>query len=184
MRRLRRCKILATLGPASADKATIAALHDAGADLFRINMSHADHDGMRERIAMIREVEQESGRPIGILVDLQGPKLRIGTFHDGAVMLKKGAEFTLDADPTPGDIHRVHLPHPEILSALEPGHIVLIDDGKVRLHVIEATPQSARAVVDVAGRISNRKGVSLPNTEIPVSAMTPKDRSDLEAGLN
>ena len=184
MRRLRRCKILATLGPASADKATIAALHDAGADLFRINMSHADHDGMRERIAMIREIEQESGRPIGILVDLQGPKLRIGTFHDGAVMLKKGAEFTLDADPTPGDIHRVHLPHPEILSALEPGHVVLIDDGKVRLHIVEATPQSARALVDVAGRISNRKGVSLPNTEIPLSAMTPKDRSDLEAGLN
>ena len=184
MRRLRRCKILATLGPASADKATIAALHDAGADLFRINMSHADHDGMRERIAMIREIEQESGRPIGILVDLQGPKLRIGTFQDGAVMLKKGAEFTLDADPAPGDIHRVHLPHPEILSALEPGHVVLIDDGKVRLHIIEATPKSARAVVDVAGRISNRKGVSLPNTEIPVSAMTPKDRSDLEAGLN
>ncbi len=184
MRRLRRCKILATLGPASADKATIAALHDAGADVFRINMSHADHDGMRERIAMIREIEKESGRPIGILVDLQGPKLRIGTFHEGAVMLKKGADFTLDADPAPGDIHRVHLPHPEILQALQPGHVVLIDDGKVRLHIVAATATSARAIVDVAGRISNRKGVSLPNTEIPVSAMTPKDRSDLEAGLN
>ncbi|MFT4098843.1 MAG: pyruvate kinase [Rhodoblastus sp.] len=184
MRRLRRCKILATLGPASADKATIAALHDAGADLFRINMSHADHDGMRERIAMIREIERESGRPIGILVDLQGPKLRIGTFHEGAVLLKKGAEFWLDSDPTPGDMHRVQLPHPEILEALAPGHVVLIDDGKVRLHIVEATKKSARAIVDVAGRISNRKGVSLPNTEIPVSAMTPKDRSDLEAGLN
>ncbi len=184
MRRLRRCKILATLGPASADKATIAALHDAGADLFRINMSHADHDGMRERIAMIREIERESGRPIGILVDLQGPKLRIGTFHEGAVLLKKDAEFTLDADSTPGDMHRVYLPHPEILEALEPGHVVLIDDGKVRLHIVETTKTSARAIVDVAGRISNRKGVSLPNTEIPVSAMTPKDRSDLEAGLN
>ncbi|HMN70761.1 MAG TPA: pyruvate kinase [Rhodoblastus sp.] len=184
MRRLRRCKILATLGPASADKATISALHDAGADLFRINMSHADHDGMRERIAMIREIEKDSGRPIGILVDLQGPKLRIGVFHEGAVMLRKGDAFTLDADPTPGDAHRVNLPHPEILEALAPGHVVLIDDGKVRLHIVEATPTSARAIVDVAGRISNRKGVSLPNTEIPVSAMTPKDRSDLEAGLN
>ncbi|MFV0280585.1 MAG: pyruvate kinase [Rhodoblastus sp.] len=184
MRRLRRCKILATLGPASADKATIAALHDAGADLFRINMSHSDHDGMRERIAMIREIEKDSGRPIGILVDLQGPKLRIGAFADGAVMLVRGAEFTLDSDPTPGDIKRVHLPHPEILSALEPGHVVLIDDGKVRLHIVAATPDSARAVVDIGGRISNRKGVSLPHTEIPVSAMTPKDRSDLEAGLN
>ena len=184
MRRLRRCKILATLGPASSDKATIAALHDAGADVFRINMSHADHDGMRERIAMIREIEKESGRPIGILLDLQGPKLRIGRFHEDAVMLKKGAEFVLDADPTPGDVHRVHLPHPEILGALAPGHVVLIDDGKVRLHIVECTPQRARAIVDVAGKISNRKGVSLPNTEIPVSAMTPKDRSDLEAGLN
>ncbi len=184
MRRLRRCKILATLGPASSDKATIAALHDAGADVFRINMSHADHEGMRERIAMIREIEKESGRPIGILLDLQGPKLRIGRFHEDAVMLKKGAEFVLDADPTPGDVHRVHLPHPEILGALAPGHVVLIDDGKVRLHIVECTPQRARAIVDVAGKISNRKGVSLPNTEIPVSAMTPKDRSDLEAGLN
>ncbi|MFO1136697.1 MAG: pyruvate kinase [Rhodoblastus sp.] len=184
MRRLRRCKILATLGPASADKTTIAALHDAGADLFRINMSHADHDGMRERIAMIREIEKESGRPIGILVDLQGPKLRIGAFAEGAVMLTKGAEFTLDDDPAPGDVHRVQLPHPEILSALEPGHVVLIDDGKVRLHVVESSPRHAHAIVDVAGKISNRKGVSLPNTEIPVSAMTPKDRSDLEAGLN
>ena len=165
-------------------KATIAALHDAGADVFRINMSHADHDGMRERIAMIREIEKESGRPIGILLDLQGPKLRIGRFHEDAVMLKKGAEFVLDADPTPGDVHRVHLPHPEILGALAPGHVVLIDDGKVRLHIVECTPQRARAIVDVAGKISNRKGVSLPNTEIPVSAMTPKDRSDLEAGLN
>ncbi|MEI2736611.1 MAG: pyruvate kinase [Rhodoblastus sp.] len=184
MRRLRRCKILATLGPASADKETIAALHDAGADLFRINMSHADHDGMRERIAMIREIEKESGRPIGILVDLQGPKLRIGAFAEGAVMLTKGAEFTLDDDPKPGDVHRVQLPHPEILSALEPGHVVLIDDGKVRLHVVESSARHAHAIVDVAGKISNRKGVSLPNTEIPVSAMTPKDRSDLEAGLN
>ncbi len=184
MRRLRRCKILATLGPASADKATIAALHHAGADVFRINMSHADHAGMRERIAMIRDVEQEVGRPIGILIDLQGPKLRIGAFAEGSVVLKKGDEFTLDADPTPGDARRVQLPHPEILKALEPGHVVLIDDGKVRLHVVEASAMHARAIVDVAGKISNRKGVSLPNTEIPVSAMTEKDRSDLEAGLN
>jgi pyruvate kinase len=184
MMRLRRCKILATLGPASADKATIAALHSAGADVFRINMSHADHPGMRERIAMIREVEKESGHPIGILIDLQGPKLRIGAFAQGAVNLAKGAEFTLDSDPTPGDIHRVQLPHPEILGALAPGHTVLIDDGKVRLTIVEASPTSARATVEVAGKISNRKGVSLPNTEIPVAAMTEKDRSDLEAGLN
>ncbi len=184
MRRLRRCKILATLGPASADKQTIAALHDAGADVFRINMSHADHQGMRERIAMIREIEKESGRPIGILIDLQGPKLRIGAFAKGPVTLARGDEFTLDSDPAPGDATRVQLPHKEILGALRPGHVVLIDDGKVKLHIVEAAPDKARAIVDVAGKISDRKGVSLPNTEIPVSAMTEKDRSDLEAGLN
>ncbi len=184
MRRLRRCKILATLGPASADRQTIAALHAAGADMFRINMSHADHAGMRERIAMIRDVERDSGRPIGILIDLQGPKLRIGAFANGPVTLAKGDEFILDSDPTPGDANRVQLPHKEILGALKPGHVVLIDDGKVRLHILEADPTRARAVVDVAGKVSDRKGVSLPDTEIPVAAMTEKDRSDLEAGLN
>lgn len=184
MRRLRRCKILATLGPASSDKATIAALHRAGADVFRINMSHSDHAGMRERVAMIRAVEQEAGRPIGVLIDLQGPKLRIGAFHEDSIILKNGALFTLDARRAPGDGTRVHLPHPEILRALEPGHTVLIDDGKVRLEVEQADPDRAVARVIVGGRISNRKGVSLPDTEIPLAAMTPKDRSDLEAGLN
>ena len=184
MRRLRRCKILATLGPASADKITIAKLHHAGADIFRINMSHSDHDGMRERIGMIREIEEEVGRPIGILLDLQGPKLRIGTFAEGAVVLERGAKLVLDSDPTPGNANRVYLPHPEILQALAPGHVVLIDDGKVRLHIVSADGLRAEAIVDVAGRISNRKGVSLPDTEIPVAAMTPKDRADLDAGLN
>lgn len=184
MHRLRRCKILATLGPASADRETIAALHRAGADLFRINMSHADHDGMRERIAMIRAVEQEVDRPIGILLDLQGPKLRVGTFKDGGALLARDATFTLDSDPAPGDDKRVCLPHPEILRALAPGHAILIDDGKIRLKVVEATPEHAVAVVEVPGRISNRKGVSLPHTDLPVSAMTAKDRADLEAGLD
>ena len=147
-------------------------------------MSHSDHDGMRERIAMIREIEEEVGRPIGILLDLQGPKLRIGTFAEGAVVLERGAKLVLDSDPTPGNATRVYLPHPEILQALAPGHVVLIDDGKVRLHIVSADGQRAEAIVDVAGRISNRKGVSLPDTEIPVAAMTPKDRADLDAGLN
>ena len=184
MRRHRRVKILATLGPASADRAMLAKLFEAGVDLFRINMSHATHDAMRERIRMIRSLEADFGRPIGILVDLQGPKLRVGAFADGVVELVKGAPFVLDSDPTPGNIDRVHLPHPEILRALRPGHTVLIDDGKIRLHIQESSPERSVAVVDVAGKISNRKGVSLPDTEIPVSAMTPKDRSDLDAALN
>jgi pyruvate kinase len=184
MRRLRRCKIVATLGPACVDQQTMVDLYRAGADLFRINMSHSDHGTMRERVQMIRSVEKEVQRPIGILLDLQGPKLRIGEFADGGVYLTKGAEFTLDGDPAPGNAERVRLPHPEILSALHPGNTVLIDDGKVRLHIVEASREKAKAIVDVPGKISNRKGVSLPDTEIPVSSMTEKDRSDLDAGLN
>ncbi len=184
MRRLRRVKILATLGPASQDPAVLARLFEAGADVFRINMSHASHDAMRERVRAIRALEERFGRPVGILVDLQGPKLRVGTFVDTGVELLKGDSFVLDADPTPGDATRVHLPHPEILRALRPGHAMLIDDGKVKLRVTEATDLRAVATVEVPGRISNRKGVSLPDTEILVSAMTAKDRSDLDAALN
>ena len=184
MRRLRRVKIVATLGPASNDRATIERLFDAGADVFRVNMSHATHDGMRETIRMIRATSEARGREIGVLVDLQGPKLRVGTFAAGPVELAKDQIFVLDSDPTPGDATRVYLPHPEILNALAPGHKMLIDDGKVALHIIEATPGRAVARVDVAGKVSNRKGVNLPDTEIPVSAMTPKDRADLDAALN
>ncbi|QBR70713.1 pyruvate kinase [Beijerinckiaceae bacterium] len=183
MRRLRRCKIIATLGPVSANPAMISALFHAGADLFRINMSHATHDQMREQVRMIRALQEECGRPIGILLDLQGPKLRIGTFKDRAVRLVAGDIFTFDSKSEPGDQNRVWLPHPEILRALQPGHTILIDDGKVRLHVSESTGTRAVAVVDVAGEVSNRKGVSLPDTEIPVSSITGKDRADLEAGL-
>jgi len=183
MRRLRRCKIIATIGPASANEATLSALSKAGADLFRINMSHASHDQMRDQVRMIRALEKDFGRAIGILLDLQGPKLRIGAFKDRAIKLVKGATFTLDSDPELGGQTRVCLPHPEILRALRAGHTLLIDDGKVRLHVVEADERRAVAIVDVAGEISNRKGVSLPDTEIPVSPMTEKDRADLEAGL-
>ena len=184
MRRHRRVKVLATLGPASADREMLAKLFEAGADIFRINMSHASHDAMRERIRMIRSLEADYNRPIGVLVDLQGPKLRVGQFKDGVVELVKGATFTLDGDKTPGDHDRVELPHPEILRALRAGHNLLIDDGKVKLHVLDASPDRSVCVVDIAGKVSNRKGVSLPDTEIQTSAMTPKDRSDLEAALN
>src|SRR6202043_2751068 len=162
----------------------ISALFHAGADLFRINMSHATHDQMRGQAAMIRALQEECGRPIGILLDLQGPKPRIGTFKDRAVQLVKGANFVFDSDPEPGGQNRVGLPHPEILRSLKPGHAILIADGKVRLHVAEASASRAVAIVDVAGEISNRKGVSLPDTEIPVSSITGKDRADLKAGLD
>jgi pyruvate kinase len=183
MRRLRRTKILATLGPASSDVGTIRKLFEAGADVFRINMSHTSHDKMRELVETIRNVETSYGRPIGILVDLQGPKLRVGTFADGGVQLNNGDSFVLDADPAPGTQARVQLPHPEILAALRPGHALLIDDGKVRLIAEETSPERVVTRVAVGGRISDRKGVSLPDTDLPVSAMTSKDRADLEASL-
>ena len=183
MRRQRRTKIVATLGPASSDQATIERLFIAGADVFRINMSHTSHDAMRGYVKAIRSIEQKFERPIGILVDLQGPKLRLDTFKDGAVVLAEGATFVLDADKKPGDSKRVHLPHPEVLAALEQGHRLLIDDGKVELVVTEATPTRAVTRVQVAGRVSDRKGVSLPDSTVALAALTPKDRSDLEAAL-
>jgi pyruvate kinase len=184
MRRERRTKIVATLGPASSERTAMAALFAAGADVFRINMSHTSPDRMRELVRTIRDIEEENGRPIGALVDLQGPKLRVGTFKDDAVMLAAGASFVLDADPTPGDRERVHLPHPEILSALKPGHTLLLDDGKIRLAVVEATPKHAVTRVVVGGRLSARKGVSVPDTVLGLSALTGKDHSDLEAALD
>ena len=183
IRRSRRVKIIATLGPASADSATVADLFRAGADVFRINMSHASHDDMRDRVAMIRKLEEEFDRPIGILVDLQGPKLRVGLFADGAEELRKGDTFRLDEDAAPGTASRVCLPHPEIFESLKPGDRVLIDDGKVLLRVAEASQKHADCVVEVGGKISNQKGVSLPDTMLPTSAMTAKDRADLVAAL-
>ncbi|MBD8893785.1 pyruvate kinase [Roseibium litorale] len=183
MRRNRRVKILATLGPSSSEQEIIEKLYRAGADVFRINMSHTDHDRLKMLVQRIRSVEEMVGRPIGILADLQGPKLRLGTFKDGPVMLENGAKFTLDSDKTEGDVTRVHLPHPEILKALEPGHRLLLDDGKVQLKVIECTADSAVTEVIVGGKMSNRKGVSVPDSEIATSAMTEKDHKDLVAAL-
>jgi pyruvate kinase len=184
MRRLRRTKILATLGPASQDDAVVDSLFEAGADIFRINMSHSSHEVLRARVAQLRAMEARFNRPVGILADLQGPKLRVGTFRDGSAILKNGQRFVLDSNPEPGDETRVHLPHPEILEPLEVGHTVIIDDGKLRLRVIEETATEAVTIVEVGGKISNKKGVSLPDTMIPVSAMTPKDRADLDAALD
>ncbi len=183
MKRNRNVKILATLGPASSQIDAIERLFKAGADVFRINMSHADHNTMRDLAERIRTVEQSAERPIGILVDLQGPKLRIGRFADGPVRLAEGDTFTFDSDTAPGDGGRVHLPHPEIFAALEPGHRLLLDDGRVRLSVLSADKSHAEARVEVGGALSDRKGISLPDTTLGFSAMTQKDRADLDAAL-
>jgi len=183
MRRSRKVKILATIGPASSSEEMLRKLFEAGADVFRINMSHTDHPLMRTLVERIRSVEESLGRPIGILADLQGPKLRVGKFADTKVALEHGATFTLDDDPTPGTASRVYLPHPEILQSVQPGHRLLIDDGKLELKAVAADGKSIRCVVVAGNKISDKKGVSLPDTDLPVGALTEKDRADLEAVL-
>ncbi len=180
MKRNRNVKIVATLGPASSDFDTIKALFEAGADVFRLNMSHGTHDDIRARHEIVRRVEAEAGRPIAILADLQGPKLRVGTFASGAADLEEGAAFRLDLDPAEGEAHRVCLPHPEIFAALEPGSMLLVNDGKIRLRVERCGPDFADCTVVVGGVISNRKGVNVPDVVLPLAALSDKDRRDLE----
>ncbi len=183
MIRRRNVKIIATLGPASDTPEMIRALFDAGADVFRLNMSHLSHDGLRRVHGIIRAIEAEVERPIGILADLQGPKLRVGEMKDGAAMLEKGKSFRLDLDPAPGDATRAPLPHPEIFAAVEAGQALLLDDGKIRLRVTKAGKDFAETEVIVGGRLTNRKGVNVPEAVLPVNALTEKDRSDFEAAL-
>ena len=181
MRRLRNVKIVATLGPASSDYTTIRALFEAGADVFRLNMSHGTHDDIRARHVIIRQIEADTGRPICILADLQGPKLRVGTFANAkGETLAVGAKFRMDLDATPGGATRVNLPHPEIFAALEPGTPLLVNDGKIRMIVDTCGPDFANCTVTVGGVISNRKGVNVPDVVLPVAALSPKDRKDLE----
>lgn len=180
MRRLRNVKIVATLGPASSDYKTIRALFEAGADVFRLNMSHGTHDDIRARHVIIRQVEADTGRPICILADLQGPKLRVGTFAAASHDLAQGDKFRFDLDPTPGDGSRVQLPHPEIFAALEPGASLLINDGKIAVKVVTCGKDFADCVVTVGGTISNRKGVNVPDVLLPLAALSEKDRKDLE----
>ncbi|WLR97675.1 pyruvate kinase [Shinella sumterensis] len=183
MRRNRKVKILATLGPASAEEQMIQKLHEAGADLFRINMSHASHDLMRTLISRIRAVEARCGRPIGILADLQGPKLRVGKFAKGSEELTPGQTFTLDNRDEPGDNTRVFLPHSEILESVKAGDRLLIDDGKLHLRAESADGKAIVCTVVSGTKISDRKGVSLPDTLLGVGALTEKDRVDLDAVL-
>ncbi len=184
MRRQRRTKVVATLGPASSTRGVISRLFEAGADVFRINMSHTTQERMRELVAAIRAVEADHNRPIGILVDLQGPKLRLGSFKNEWAEIDKGQDFIFDSDPAPGDSARVCLPHPEIFAAIKPGDALLIDDGKLRLAATQASAQRIVARVEVGGKVSNRKGVSLPDTVVPLAALAPKDVADLEAALD
>jgi len=181
MKRDRNVKIVATLGPASDDYEMIRALHEAGADVFRLNMSHGDHAEIAVRHAIIRQIEVDIGRPIAILADLQGPKLRVGVFaDDDGHDLEVGAAFRMDMDDTPGDATRVQLPHTEIFAALEVGSSLLINDGKIRVKVLECGADFANCEVIAGGRISNRKGVNVPDVVLPLAALSEKDLRDLE----
>src|SRR4051812_33930333 len=179
MRREAATRIVATLGPASSTKELVTALFTSGAGVFRMNFSHGDHADHAARYAVIREVEREMDRPIGILADLQGPKLRIGRFAAGPIHLKQGDAFRLDLDAAPGDARRVNLPHQEIFAVLEEGHHLLLDAGKTRLLVKQATPGWAECEVLAGGPLSERKGVNVPHAVLPLAAMTEKDRRDL-----
>jgi pyruvate kinase len=183
MRRRRSAKIVATLGPSSSAPDQIRALFEAGVDVFRLNFSHGTHDDHHARFSAIRQVESASGRPIGILADLQGPKLRLGTFAEGPIELAAGAPFHLDLDRQAGDERRAPLPHPEIFEALEPGTELLLDDGKVRLEVETCGSSFADTRCLVGGTLSDRKGVNVPNAVLPLSAITEKDRADLSFAL-
>jgi pyruvate kinase len=185
MRRNRRVKIVATLGPASSEPEMIEKLFLTGVDVFRINMSHSrpPHDGIKKLHAAVRAVEAKHGRPIGILCDLQGPKFRVGEVGSGRVLLTEGATFRFDKKEDAGTQDRVHLPHPQIFEAVEPGHILLLDDGKIRMQVIDKTANTIDAKVLVAGPLASRKGIAMPDSILPITPLTDKDKQDLDFAL-
>ncbi|MGV3652047.1 MAG: pyruvate kinase, partial [Devosia sp.] len=183
MKRSRRMKIVATLGPASQDEKTIEDLARAGADVFRINMSHASHELLAQTVNRIRAVETRLGHPLGVLVDLQGPKLRIGRFAEGSIQLAAGARFTLDSSDAPGTIDRVYMPHPEIIESVGVGDRLLLDDGKLQLRTVKVGGGAIETEVIYGGKLSDRKGVSLPDTLLAMGSLTEKDHADLLKAL-
>jgi pyruvate kinase len=184
MRRHRKTKILATLGPSSNTPQMMRSLFDAGVDVFRINMSHTSHDMLGQMVRDLRALADTVGRPIGILADLQGPKIRLGSLPGGSRMLQEDERVRLVLGETSDKPDEIPIPHPEIFQAIKQKHALLIDDGKIRLRLLRKADTFAEAIVEVGGEIKNRKGVNMPDTLLPMSAMTPKDRSDLDAALH
>lgn len=184
MIRARRARIVATLGPASRAPETVRELAAAGADVFRVNFSHGTHEDHARTIEAVREAEAALDRPLAVLADLQGPKLRLGQFKDGRVELRAGQTFRIDLSREPGDETRIGVPHPEVFAALRDGSLILLDDGKVRLRVTAHGPDFAETVVEAGDKLSNHKGLNLPGNAIPIPALTDKDRKDLAFALN
>ena len=183
LKRNRKTKIIATLGPTSSTQEIIENLFISGVDVFRLNFSHGTHEDHRKRICTIRELEKKMNRPISVFADLQGPKLRLGTFKNSEISIKKGMRIILDSNPEPGDEQRVCLPHPEILESLQKGSNILLDDGKVRLQVVGKGSDFVETEVIAGKKLMDRKGVNLPNVLLKVSSLTEKDHIDLEAAL-
>ena len=184
LQRRRQTKIVATLGPASSSPEMIRKLFKAGVDVFRLNFSHGTHDDHKERLKFIRDIEKEFAMPVCAIADLQGPKLRVGTFKDGSIALKKGMKFRLDLDKKDGDETRVNLPHPEIIKVLKKGDHILMDDGKVRMEITGKGKDHLDAKVLAGVKLSNNKGVNVPGVTLPIAALTEKDRKDLKAALD
>ena len=183
MKRARRARIVATLGPASRAPGMVKALAQAGVDVFRLNFSHGTHQDHAAALKAVRGAELALKRPLGVLADLQGPKLRLGRFRNVEIDIKPGHRMRFDLDPTPGDATRVQMPHREIFRALRTGMLLLLDDGRVRLRVNERGDDWADVTVESGSKLSDRKGVAVPEAVVPVSALTPKDREDLAFAL-
>jgi pyruvate kinase len=175
--RQRKVRILATLGPASSSPEMIRRLSEAGADAFRINMSHGGQQDKAALVTAIRALEEEQGRPSTILFDLQGPKLRVGNFEGRSAMLAPGASFRFDRDEAPGNAERVELPHPELFEVVSAGNRLLIDDGKIRLRVTSVSSERIETIVEVGGKVSDHKGVNVPDVLVPIPALTEKTRA-------
>ncbi|MDR2766161.1 MAG: pyruvate kinase [Holosporaceae bacterium] len=183
MDRRRGVKIVATIGPASCDAENLERMFLEGVDVFRLNFSHGSHDGHASVYKSIRNIGEKYRRSPSILADLQGPKLRVGTFENDKIILEKEDIFRFDLDQTPGNTRRVNLPHPEILEVLTVGACLLLDDGKLRFEVLSCDPEQAEVKVLVGGQLSNRKGVNVPNIMLPISALTKKDLVDMDFAL-
>lgn len=184
IRRYRQTKIVATLGPASGEPDKMRALFEAGVDVFRLNFSHGMHEAHAKNVETARALEKEKERPIALMADLQGPKLRIGRFENGKIDLKEGASFRFDLDETPGNENRVQLPHPEIIEIMEIGSEILLDDGKVRVCITGKSADALDVKIISGTALSNNKGFNVPGVLLPVPALTEKDKGDLEAALN
>lgn len=183
MIRSRQTKIVATLGPASSTPEVIRRLFETGVDVFRLNFSHGTHEDHRARLAIIRDLERELDHPVGVIADLQGPKLRIGKFRGGQIDITEGQKIRLDLDPAEGDVTRVTLPHPEIIAAMKPGEDILLDDGKVRMTVCDRSEGFLVAEVRAGSVLKDKKGFNIPGVILPIDPLPPKDRADLAAAL-